>query len=71
MTDCYDPTRGVKSGNKEFSSAVASWTFQESLALRIDSVTHHRVNHTESQEAYTTNDEIVCPLFMTSSLNRL
>lgn len=51
---------GVKSGNKEFASAVAGWTFQESLALRIDSVSHHRVNQSEALEAYTTNDEIVC-----------
>ncbi|KAK7688944.1 hypothetical protein QCA50_007635 [Cerrena zonata] len=50
---------GVKSGNKEFASAVAAWTFQESLALRIDRVTHHRVNQTEALQAYTTNDEIV------------
>lgn len=50
---------GVKSGNEQFAQDVAAWTFQESLALRIDSVAHHRVDETEPREMYTTNDHVV------------
>jgi oligosaccharyltransferase complex subunit beta len=42
---------------------VTAWTFQESLALRIDEVWHHRVNETEPGETYTINDNVVCYLF--------
>ena len=51
---------GKVSGNKQFASDVAAWAFQESLALRIDEVKHHRVNETEPGETYTINDNVVC-----------
>lgn len=51
--------RGVPSGNTQFARDVASWTFQESLVLRVDKIEHHRLNETESQELYTTNDQLV------------
>ena len=51
---------GKASGNKQFASDVAAWAFQESLALRIDEVKHHRVNETEAGEMYTINDNVVC-----------
>ncbi|KII89351.1 hypothetical protein PLICRDRAFT_109161 [Plicaturopsis crispa FD-325 SS-3] len=52
-------SKGVKSGNQQFSRDVAAWTFQETGVLRIDSTTHHRVNETVPGEHYTTNDQIV------------
>ena len=52
--------RGVKSGNAQLSKDIASWVFQESLVLRIDSVSHHKVNETEAPETYTVNDHAVC-----------
>ncbi|CAL1703321.1 unnamed protein product [Somion occarium] len=51
--------KGVESGNEQFIADVAAWTFQESLALRIDSVSHRRLNETEPRETYTTNDQLV------------
>ena len=59
--------RGVKSGNEQFCQDVAAWVFQESLVLRIDSSTHHRVNETDTPEKYTTNDQIVSPTFISLS----
>ncbi|OAX35296.1 Dolichyl-diphosphooligosaccharide-protein glycosyltransferase [Rhizopogon vinicolor AM-OR11-026] len=50
---------GTPSGNSQFARDIATWVFQETLTLRIDSVEHHRVNQTEAPEMYTTNDEIV------------
>ncbi|KAG1736863.1 Dolichyl-diphosphooligosaccharide--protein glycosyltransferase subunit WBP1 [Suillus paluster] len=50
---------GTPSGNSQFAKEVAAWVFQEKLALRIDSIEHHRVNETEAPEMYTINDEIV------------
>ncbi|OCH90665.1 Dolichyl-diphosphooligosaccharide-protein glycosyltransferase 48kDa subunit [Obba rivulosa] len=50
---------GVKSGNEQFAADIASWTFQESLVLRVDSIDHHRLNETAPREHYTTNDQIV------------
>jgi len=50
---------GKASGNKQFVRDVASWTFQESLVLRIDDSTHHKLNETEPRDHYTINDEIV------------
>ncbi|THH31855.1 hypothetical protein EUX98_g2333 [Antrodiella citrinella] len=50
---------GGKPGNEQFASDVAAWTFQESLALRIDRVEHHRVNETVPGQTYTTNDQVV------------
>ena len=52
-------TRGTPSGNKHFVEDVAGWTFQETNALRIDRVEHHRVNETEPREQYTINDNVV------------
>jgi oligosaccharyltransferase complex subunit beta len=52
-------SKGVKSGNAQFSRDVAAWTFQESLVLRIDKTEHHLVNATEALEHYTTNDQLV------------
>ncbi|EKM56048.1 uncharacterized protein PHACADRAFT_209545 [Phanerochaete carnosa HHB-10118-sp] len=51
--------QGKLSGNKQFAQDVASWSFQESNALRIDKVKHHRVNETEPRETYTINDNVV------------
>ncbi|KDQ59693.1 hypothetical protein JAAARDRAFT_175179 [Jaapia argillacea MUCL 33604] len=50
---------GVKSGNAQFAQELASWAFQESFALRVDSIDHHRVNDTTVREHYTTNDQVV------------
>ena len=50
---------GAKSGNEQFALDIASWTFQESLVLRIDSTTHHLVNETAPREHYTINENIV------------
>ncbi|KAL4243900.1 Dolichyl-diphosphooligosaccharide--protein glycosyltransferase subunit WBP1 [Abortiporus biennis] len=50
---------GAKAGNEQFAKDVGAWTFQETLALRIDSISHHSVNETEPRETYTTNDHIV------------
>lgn len=55
--------RGVASGNTQFARDVAAWTFQESLVLRIDKTEHHRLNETEPQELYTTNDQLVNSIF--------
>lgn len=49
---------GIKSGNEPFAADVASWTFQESNVLRIESVAHHRVNETLPRETYTINDHV-------------
>ncbi|KAF8589687.1 Dolichyl-diphosphooligosaccharide-protein glycosyltransferase [Ramaria rubella] len=51
--------KGVKSGNAQFVQDIAKWTFQESLVLRIDNTTHHRVGETAPREMYTTNDNVV------------
>ncbi|KAI0933539.1 hypothetical protein AcW1_005344 [Taiwanofungus camphoratus] len=50
--------KGIKSGNAQFAADVATWTFQESSVLRIDSVMHHRVNETHPRDTYTTNDHV-------------
>ncbi|KIK59015.1 hypothetical protein GYMLUDRAFT_44753 [Collybiopsis luxurians FD-317 M1] len=56
--------RGLKvvenpSGNKQAALDIAGWAFQERGVLRIDSVSHRKVNQTGTPETYTTNDEIV------------
>ena len=38
---------------------IAKWTFQETLVLRVDNSTHHRVGETAPPESYFTNDYIV------------
>lgn len=50
---------GVKSANEAFVQDITKWTFQETLVLRIDNTTHHRVGETFPRETYTTNDNIV------------
>jgi oligosaccharyltransferase complex subunit beta len=50
---------GKASGNGAFVKDLAAWTFQESLVLRIDDVSHHRVGELEAREHYTTNDKLV------------
>ncbi|KAF8471653.1 Dolichyl-diphosphooligosaccharide-protein glycosyltransferase [Russula ochroleuca] len=50
---------GARSGNEQFALDIASWTFQESLVLRIDSTTHHLINETAPREHYTINEDIV------------
>jgi hypothetical protein len=50
---------GAKSGNEQFALDIATWTFQESLVLRIDSTTHHLINETAPREHYTINENIV------------
>ncbi|KAJ3852488.1 Dolichyl-diphosphooligosaccharide--protein glycosyltransferase subunit WBP1 [Lentinula lateritia] len=47
------------SGNTQAALEIAGWAFQERGVLRIDEVTHHKVNQTELVEMYTNNDEIV------------
>lgn len=59
LTSCLLFSSGVKSGNAQFSQDIVAWTFQETLVLRIDSATHHRVNETEAPASYTVNDNIV------------
>ncbi|KZT11101.1 dolichyl-diphosphooligosaccharide-protein glycosyltransferase [Laetiporus sulphureus 93-53] len=49
---------GVHPGNAQFAADIAAWTFQETNMLRIDSVTHHRVNETESASQYTINNHV-------------
>ncbi|KAI6111073.1 Dolichyl-diphosphooligosaccharide-protein glycosyltransferase subunit [Pisolithus sp. B1] len=50
---------GAPSGNEKFVRDVAAWAFRETLALRIDNTTHHRVGEEAPSEKYTTNDQIV------------
>lgn len=50
---------GKPSGNAVFAREVAAWAFQETLALRIENTTHHRVNELAPPEMYTINDQIV------------
>ncbi|KAF7970193.1 hypothetical protein HWV62_24840 [Athelia sp. TMB] len=50
---------GKASGNEQFAKDVTAWTFQENHVLRVDSVSHHRVNETSTPDFYTTNDQIV------------
>jgi oligosaccharyltransferase complex subunit beta len=52
-------SKGVKSGNQQFTRDISAWTFQESLVLRIDNTTHHRVGEASPAEHYTTNDQVV------------
>jgi len=52
-------SKGIKSGNAQFARDIVSWTFQESLVLRIDKTEHHHINATEPSELYTTNDQLV------------
>jgi hypothetical protein len=56
---CFLFSSGAKSGNQQFALDIATWTFQESLVLRIDSTTHHLVNETTPREHYTINENIV------------
>lgn len=56
----------VKGGNEVLASDVAKWTFQESLVLRVENITHHRTGETEPREMYTTGDEIVRPFIHTA-----
>ncbi|KAJ3817607.1 Dolichyl-diphosphooligosaccharide--protein glycosyltransferase subunit WBP1 [Lentinula raphanica] len=63
--------RGMKvvenpSGNKQAALEIAGWAFQERGVLRIDEVTHHKVNQTGPVEMYTTNDEIVYTIRISS-----
>ncbi|KAG8697023.1 oligosaccharyl transferase glycoprotein complex, beta subunit [Ceratobasidium sp. 394] len=58
---------GQKSGNAQFSQDLASWTFQESLVLRVDSSTHRLAstpahNITSTPTRYTVKDDIVYEL---------
>jgi oligosaccharyltransferase complex subunit beta len=63
--------RGMKvvanpSGNKQAAIDIAGWAFQERGVLRIDSVSHHKLNKTGAVEMYTTNDEIVYTIHISS-----
>jgi oligosaccharyltransferase complex subunit beta len=58
---------GQVSGNAQFSQDLASWTFQESLVLRIDSSTHRLAstpahNATSAPTRYTVKDDVVYEL---------
>ncbi|KAG9126388.1 oligosaccharyl transferase glycoprotein complex, beta subunit [Ceratobasidium sp. 392] len=58
---------GQKSGNAQFSQDLASWTFQESLVLRVDSSTHRLAstsahNVTSTPTRYTVKDDVVYEL---------
>jgi len=50
---------GEKSGNEQFARDIVTWTFQENLVLRIDSITHHLKNETVPREHYTINENII------------
>ncbi|KAI6106514.1 Dolichyl-diphosphooligosaccharide--protein glycosyltransferase subunit WBP1, partial [Pisolithus croceorrhizus] len=50
---------GAPSGNEKFVRDVTAWAFRETLALRIDNTTHHRVGEEAPSEKYTTNHQIV------------
>ncbi|KAF8528177.1 Dolichyl-diphosphooligosaccharide--protein glycosyltransferase subunit WBP1 [Hysterangium stoloniferum] len=58
--------KGVKSGNAQFVQDVAKWTLQENLVLRIDNAMHHLVGETAPREMYTTNDEVVYSVSISS-----
>ncbi|KAJ8474645.1 hypothetical protein ONZ45_g15882 [Pleurotus djamor] len=55
-------SKGQPSGNAAFAQDVAAWAFQESRVLRIDEVSHHRVNETVAEAQYTTNDRVTYDL---------
>ncbi|KAG6332310.1 hypothetical protein ID866_6782 [Astraeus odoratus] len=57
---------GRPSGNERFVQDVSAWVFQESLPLRIESTTHHRVNEDAPPEMYTTNDQIVYTAYISA-----
>ncbi|KAL4065201.1 Dolichyl-diphosphooligosaccharide--protein glycosyltransferase subunit WBP1 [Scleroderma yunnanense] len=50
---------GSASGNEKFVKDIVAWAFQETLVLRIDNTTHHRVDELVAPEMYTINDQIV------------
>jgi len=52
-------SKGKASGNAQFTQDIAAWTFQKTMVLRIDSISHHKVNETSPPEVYTTNDQAV------------
>ena len=62
------PLSGKKSGNAQLSKDLAMWTFQEKLVLKIDSVSHHKLDGSETPEIYTTNDQIVSTFPLTCAL---
>ncbi|KAF8602786.1 Dolichyl-diphosphooligosaccharide-protein glycosyltransferase 48kDa subunit [Ceratobasidium sp. AG-I] len=58
---------GQISGNAQFSQDLASWTFQESMVLRVDSSTHRLAstsahNATSAPTRYTVKDDLVYEL---------
>ncbi|KAG1725842.1 Dolichyl-diphosphooligosaccharide--protein glycosyltransferase subunit WBP1 [Suillus lakei] len=62
---------GGYAGNALLARDVAMWVFQEKLTLRIDGVGHHRVNESAAPEMYTTNDEIVSCLHLSTDIDDL
>ncbi|KAH7890052.1 Dolichyl-diphosphooligosaccharide--protein glycosyltransferase subunit WBP1 [Phlebopus sp. FC_14] len=57
---------GTTSGNAQFARDISAWVFRETMALRIDATSHHRVNETEAPEMYTINDQIVYDVHISS-----
>jgi len=57
---------GNPSGNKQAALDIAGWAFQERGVLRIDDVSHHKLNESGAVEMYTTNDEIVYTVHISS-----
>ena len=48
------------SGNREFATELARWTFGERGQIRLKSVTHHVEGQVEQKTAYTIKDQFVC-----------
>jgi oligosaccharyltransferase complex subunit beta len=52
------------SGNQQFASELARWTFGERGQIRIKSITHHLEGQTEQKTSYTIKDQFVCTVNM-------
>jgi len=48
-----------RSGNEQFATKLAQWTFQERGILRVSNVQHHRVGETAAPETYTIKEDVV------------
>jgi len=59
---------GQKYGNEQFVKAVAAWTFQGSLNLRVDYATHylHGDQNKTQRDRYTVNDQLVFTIHLSA-----
>ena len=48
-----------QSGNGLFTEELSKWVFGERGVLRLNSVTHHKINENEAKTIYTVNETIV------------